>query len=224
MFVDYKPLPVLSNNCTLSKVGNTRLYTLDKRSLPSVTSVLSATKCQFAKQAIARALDKDPWVQRVWDRCVEVGNEIHAELGNIVCSRDSYETSYFREQIATWDTVVASELTMFAPKLGVAGTLDCLIMRDGEYHLIDFKTSMKPKTRSKLGDYPVQLGFYSLMLREVYSITIATASIYMVHYDIETIETIKELVFDFSRDQITQAEGMALSRMQEYELQQELYF
>jgi RecB family exonuclease len=113
--------------------------------------------------------------------------------------------------------VVLSETSFASGKLKLAGTVDALVkLHDGTYQLVDFKTSIKEKTRSSCYDYFVQLGLYTLLLEEQLKIEIPTAAIFMLYYDIETLAPIKPLRFDTNEKQLTRQREKAYNRLDQF--------
>jgi hypothetical protein len=59
-------------------------------------------------------------------------------------------------------------------------------MKDGNYALLDWKTSYKRKADSHLSDYRMQLGAYAQAIEQMYSIEIEEAHCAIAIYDPDT--------------------------------------
>lgn len=78
------------------------------------------------------------------------------------------------------DNIRAQEYPLFSHKLKTAGTVDCVAEVNGELSVIDFKTSEKDKKASWLTDYWLQTTAYSIMVEELYGISVPTLTIIIV--------------------------------------------
>lgn len=64
-------------------------------------------------------------------------------------------------------SVIASETRVVSTTYGLAGRLDmAVLLRDGRYAILDFKTGKRPKTGNRLQNYGVQATFYADALME----------------------------------------------------------
>lgn len=65
------------------------------------------------------------------------------------------------------DLVYGLEERLFSFELGIAGTVDGIVRWNGVDSILDFKTSKRPKQKSKIEGYFQQTTGYSLMLEEM---------------------------------------------------------
>ena len=153
-----------------------RKYLLDDEKLPSVTSILQATKSDEDKAAL------ENWKQRVGHK---EANRIKTEASNRGTSMHSYIEDFLRGRInesffesneqyknmakeiidkgikEKLDEIFGIEITLYYPKK-YAGTADLVGVYQGKEAIIDFKQSNKPKKVDYIQDYFLQLGAYTL--------------------------------------------------------------
>ncbi len=153
-----------------------RKYSLGKEKLPSVTTILSATKSEEEKAAIKN------WQERVG---FKEANRIKTEASSRGTSMHSYIEDYLRGRInesffesneqyknmakeiiekgvnSKLDEIYGMEETIYYPEQ-YAGTADLIGIYQGKDVIIDFKQSNKPKKTDYIQDYFLQLGAYTL--------------------------------------------------------------
>ena len=153
-----------------------RKYFLGEEKLPSVTTILSATKSEEEKAALAN------WRERVG---FKEANRIKTEASSRGTSMHSYIEDYLRGRINEsffesneqyknmakeiiekgidnkLDEIYGMEETIYYPEQ-YAGTADLIGIYQGKDVIIDFKQSNKPKKTDYIQDYFLQLGAYTL--------------------------------------------------------------
>ncbi len=153
-----------------------RKYSLGEEKLPSVTTILSATKSEEEKAAIKN------WQERVG---FKEANRIKTEASSRGTSMHSYIEDYLRGRINEsffesneqyknmakeiiekgvnnkLDEIYGMEETIYYPEQ-YAGTADLIGIYQGKDVIIDFKQSNKPKKTDYIQDYFLQLGAYTL--------------------------------------------------------------
>ena len=153
-----------------------RKYFLGEEKLPSVTTILSATKSEEEKAALAN------WRERVG---YKEANRIKTEASSRGTSMHSYIEDYLRGRINEsffesneqyknmakeiiekgidnkLDEIYGIEETLYYPEQ-YAGTADLIGVYKGNDVVIDFKQSNKPKKTDYIQDYFLQLGAYTL--------------------------------------------------------------
>ena len=153
-----------------------RKYSLGEEKLPSVTTILSATKSEEEKAAIKN------WQERVG---FKEANRIKTEASSRGTSMHSYIEDYLRGRInesffesneqyknmakeiiekgikGKLEEIYGIEETVFYPEK-YAGTADLIGKFMGQEVCIDFKQSNKPKKSDYIQDYFLQLGAYTL--------------------------------------------------------------
>jgi len=166
---DYKPLERIDT-------PNGRRYVVEgqERPLPSVTTILSATKDTSGL---------DDWVKKVG---VEEANRIKNEASSIGTSMHSNLEKYILGQPMTGpllpktlanvvikkglsrvDEVWGIEVGLYTSEL-YAGTTDLVGVHEGEPAIMDFKNSLKNKKREWIEDYFMQLAAYAVSHNEMF--------------------------------------------------------
>lgn len=156
--------------------GSRRYATPDGLKLPSVTTILDATKTEESKQALAQWRKRvgTEKAQAITTEAANRGTRLHSYLENYVKhgsigERTSNPYSWPSHAMAAviadkgltkvnefWGT----EVPLYYPKV-YAGTTDCCGIHDGDEAIIDFKQSNKEKKREWIDDYFLQLCAYS---------------------------------------------------------------
>ena len=153
-----------------------RKYLLGENKLPSVTTILSTTKSEEEKAALAN------WKERVG---VKEANRIKTEASSRGTSMHSYIEDYIKGRInesffesneqyknmakeiiqkginGRLNEVYGMEETLYYPDQ-YAGTADMIALYEGKDVIVDFKQSNKPKKVDYIQDYFLQLGAYTL--------------------------------------------------------------
>lgn len=166
-------------------VDGRRLYaTPTGERVPSVTTILDATKPEERKQALHE------WRKRVG---VERAQQITTEAANRGTKMHSYLEWYIRDGVLksepgnpfhrpSWrmaQEVISKGLTNCQEFWGIevplyfpevyAGTTDCVGVHNKTESIIDFKQTNKPKKREWIDDYFLQLCAYAEAHNEVYN-------------------------------------------------------
>ena len=157
-------------------VNGSRHYSMDGFNLPSVTTILAATKSEEDKAAIAA------WKERVGHREAERikneassrGNSMHSYIEQFLLGKmnldlleDDNHSKRMAEEIIDsglknkLSEIWGAEATVYYPGK-YAGTADCIGVYEGKNSLLDFKQSNKPKREEYIEDYFLQLGAYTL--------------------------------------------------------------
>ena len=153
-----------------------RKYLLGDNKLPSVTTILSATKSEEEKAALAN------WISRVG---VKESNKIKTEASSRGTSMHTYIEEFLRGRInesffesneqyknmakeiiekginGKLEEIYGIEETLYYPEQ-YAGTADLIGVYQGKNVIIDFKQANKPKKTDYIQDYFLQLGAYTL--------------------------------------------------------------
>jgi genome maintenance exonuclease 1 len=157
-------------------IGGRRLYSCpngDK--LPSVTTILGATKPEKDKQTLRN------WKQRIGvanaqeitTAAANRGTRIHSflekymlngELGDSGSNPFSIQSHRMANHIVEnglkdITEFYGAEVNLYYPGL-YAGTTDCVAMKNGQIIIGDFKQTNKPKKREYIEDYLLQLSAY----------------------------------------------------------------
>ena len=174
-----------------------RKYLFDDEKLPSVTSILQATKSDEDKAAL------ENWKQRVGHK---EANKIKTEASNRGTSMHSYIEDFLRGRInesffesneqyknmakeiidkgikGKLEEIYGIEVTLYYPKK-FAGTADMVCVYQGQETIIDFKQANKPKKVDFIQDYFLQLGAYTLAHNVVYKTNITSGIVLLCTVD-----------------------------------------
>ena len=186
---DYAPLD-------RTTVHGRRLYcTPQGDRLPSVTTVLDATKPAEARAALAnwKARVGAEQAQKITTEAASRGTRMHTFLEHYV------RTGEIRERPSNpfgWashvmaDTVIREgllnkvdefwgvEIPLYFPRL-YAGTTDGAGVHQGQESILDYKQTNKPKRREWIGDYFLQLAAYAAAHNELFGTKIRRGVILM---------------------------------------------
>ena len=186
-----------------------RKYLFGDEKLPSVTSILQATKSEEDKASL------ENWKQRVGHK---EANKIKIEASNRGTSMHSYIEDFLRGRInesffesneqyknmareiiekginGRLEEIYGMEETLYYPER-YAGTADIIAVFEGKDVVIDFKQSNKPKKIDYIQDYFLQLGAYTLAHDVVHGtkmkagiILLCTKDILFQEFKIEGVE------------------------------------
>jgi hypothetical protein len=172
-------------------VTRKRVYlTPDGESLPSVTTILSATKDMTHLNEWKQRVGVEN-AQRITTEAAGVGTAMHANLERFVCGlerqpgnnpvhvvankmADAIITNGLNKVNEIW----AMEQSLYFPGL-FSGTTDLVGVHEGEPAIMDYKQSNKPKKAEWVEDYRLQLMAYILAHNEVYGTDIKKGVIFM---------------------------------------------
>lgn len=151
--------------------------------VPSVTTILDATKPEEKRQAL------NNWRKRIGhDRAQQItidsanrGTRMHTYLEKYIregAMPDRGSNPYSWASHAMADVIVKSglgkvdefwgvEVPLYFPKV-YAGTSDCIGIHEKQESIMDFKQTNKPKRREWIDDYFIQLAAYAEAHNEVH--------------------------------------------------------
>ena len=180
-----------------SSENGLRKYLVGSEKLPSVTSILQATKSDEDKAAL------ENWKNRVG---FKEANRIKSEASNRGTSMHSYIEDFLRGRVNEsffesneqyknmakiiiesgikdkLEVIYGMEATLHYPEK-YAGTADIIGIYEGKQFLGDFKQSNKIKKSEYIQDYFLQLGAYSLAHNVIYKTNITLGIILLCTVD-----------------------------------------
>ena len=177
---------------TRSTTDGLRTYDVGNEKLPSVTTILGATKSKDSQESIANwqaRVGMDEAI-RIRDQAASRGTNMHKHLEQHLLGAGHLDlTPEGKIAKSMADTIIAkgfndlqeiwgSEVTLFYPGL-YAGATDLVGTYDYEDSIIDFKQSNKPKRREWVEDYFMQLAAYAMAHNQVYKTEITQGVILM---------------------------------------------
>ena len=174
-----------------------RKYLFGDEKLPSVTSILQATKSEEDKAAL------ENWKQRVGHK---EANKIKTDASSRGTSMHSYIEDFLRGRInesffesneqyknmakeiidkgikGKLEEIYGMETTLYYPEK-YAGTADLIGIYEGKQCCLDFKQSNRLKKEEYIQDYFLQLGAYTLAHNVVYKSNITSGIILLCTID-----------------------------------------
>jgi len=159
--------------------------------LPSVTTILSATKDQTFLKEWEDRVGKEA-AEKIRNDAASVGTHMHSVIERLLLNRGlepprtwlqvkGYRMGYallehfFPEVQEVW----GSEVPLYYPDR-YAGTTDCIAVYKGQPSILDFKQANRMKKRDWIEDYFVQLAAYAAAHNKVHGTTIDHGVILMV--------------------------------------------
>ena len=175
-----------------------RYATPDGEKLPSVTTILDATKSEESKKALNewRKRMGAQKAQAITTEAANRGTRMHKFLEDyiktgIITASGSNPYSIQSHKMA--QTIISeglsncteywgTEVPLYFPKI-YAGTTDLVGIHDGDESIMDHKQTNKPKKREWIEDYFVQLAAYANAHNEVHGTKIHKGVIFMCSAD-----------------------------------------
>lgn len=171
----------------------------DSQSLPSVTTILDATKDKtFLLEWEARVGKEE--AERIRNEAATVGTHMHNVIERFLLNRPldpprtwlqvkGYRMGHLLMEtfFPDVDEVWGSEIPLYYPKR-YAGTTDCIAVYRGTESILDFKQANRMKKREWIDDYFLQLAAYANAHNSVYDTEINQGVILMVAQNGETKE------------------------------------
>jgi hypothetical protein len=203
-------------------VTRKRVYrTPDGESLPSVTTILGATKDMTHlnewKNRIGHAK-----AQQITTEAAGIGTAMHANLERFLIGEQRQSGNHpvqvqahkmadviIDNGLSKVNEVWAMEQSLYYPGL-YSGTTDLVGVFDGEPAVMDHKQTNKPKKAEWVDDYYMQLVAYILAHNEVYGTDIKRGIIFMCSRDFQYQQ------FEVTPDTFNKWEDAWLAKVEEY--------
>jgi len=187
--------------------GSRKYATPDGEKLPSVTTILDATKPEEKKKALQEWRKRVGYekAQQITTEAAGRGTRMHKWLENYVktgstgepgsnpYSQQSYHMalSIIEQGLVKCNEFWGTEVSLYYPKI-YAGTTDLVGVHDGSEAIMDHKQTNKPKKREWIEDYFLQLAAYAAAHNEVHNTHIRKGVIFMCSADNQYQEFIVE--------------------------------
>ena len=178
--------------------GSRKYATPDGEHLPSVTTILDATKSEESKQALQnwRKRIGVAKAQEITTEAAGRGTRMHKWLENYVKTGSTGEpgsnpysiqshqmaSSIIAQGLIKCNEYWGTEVSLYFPKI-YAGTTDLCGVHEGADAILDFKQTNKFKKREWIDDYFIQLTAYANAHNEVYDTKIRKGVIFMCTKD-----------------------------------------
>lgn len=207
-----------------------RVYlTPDGERLPSVTTILSATKDMTVLNAWRRRVGEQKAAQ-ITKEASGVGTSMHANLeryllgeirqpGNnpVHVKANAMADVIIENGLLHLDEVWAMEQSLYFPGL-YSGTTDLVGVFKGEPVIADHKQTNKPKKAEWVEDYYIQLTAYALAHNEVYGTDIKRGIIFMCSRGDDSMKIGGESYqqFELTPDNFNKYQDLWFSKVDEY--------
>jgi hypothetical protein len=203
-------------------VTRKRVYaTPDGEKLPSVTTILSATKDMTAINEWKKRVGVEK-ANQITKEASGVGTSMHGNLerflaglerqvgGNLVHDQaHKMADVIISEAIVDINEVWAMEQSLYFPGL-YSGTTDLVAVYKGNPSVCDYKQTNKPKKAEWVDDYYMQLMAYILAHNEVYGTDIREGHVFMCSRDLQYQQ------FDLWPADFNKWQDAWLSKVEEY--------
>ena len=187
--------------------GSRKYVTPDGFRVPSVTTILDATKPEEAKKALMewRKRVGPEKAQAITTEAASRGTRMHKWLENYIkngttgepgsnpYSKQSHEMAYkiIENGLINCDAFYGTEVSLYFPEV-YAGTTDLVGLHKGVECIMDHKQTNKPKKREWIDDYFIQLAAYATAHNEVHNTNIRKGVVFMCSQDYNYQEFIVE--------------------------------
>ena len=154
-----------------------RKYLVDEQKVPSVTTIIGATKDQSFLDDWRRRVG-EAQAKKITQNASDVGTEMHHVLENYFNNTPYYNLDPHAQQprimahkilenLSPITEVWGNEVSL-SYKLEYAGTTDMVVLYNDKPTIVDFKQSNRLKKEEWIEDYRYQLGAYYLAHKESY--------------------------------------------------------
>jgi genome maintenance exonuclease 1 len=228
MQIQYTPPPFVEKfqykACTQvnDPVTRKRVYlTPDGESLPSVTTILSATKDMTALNEWKKRVGEEK-ARQITTEAAGVGTAMHSNLERFICGmqRQPGNNPVHVQANKMADIIIecglsdvnevwAMEQSLYFPGL-YSGTTDLVAVYKGNPSVCDYKQTNKPKKEEWVEDYKIQLVAYILAHNEVYGTDIREGHVFMCSRDLQYQQ------FDLWPDDFNKYQDLWLGKVEEY--------
>ena len=228
MTTTYTPPPFIERfqykNCKQvnDPVTRKRVYrTPDGEHLPSVTTILGATKDQTHLIEWRKRIGEEK-AQQITTEAAGVGTAMHANLerfligeqrqpGNnpVHVQANKMADVIIENGLSKMNEVWAMEQSLYCPGL-FSGTTDLVGVYDGQPAICDHKQTNKPKKAEWVEDYYLQLVAYATAHNAVYNTSIKRGVIFMCSRDFQYQQ------FDLLPQDFNKYQDMWFSKVEEY--------
>lgn len=188
----YKPCQQVNDPVTRKRV----YLTPDGESLPSVTTILSATKDMTHLNEWKKRVGEEK-AKQITTEAAGVGTAMHANLERFIAGiqrqpgnnpvhvqANKMADVIIENGLSKVNEVWAMEQSLYFPGL-YSGTTDLVGVHEDEPAVMDYKQTNKPKKEEWVEDYKMQLVAYILAHNEVYGTNIRKGVVFMCSRNFE---------------------------------------
>jgi genome maintenance exonuclease 1 len=221
----YRPCKQINDPVTKKRV----YLTPDGESLPSVTTILGATKDMTALNEWKKRVGVEK-AQQITTEAAGVGTGLHQNLERFICGlqRQPGNNPVHVKANAMADVIIengfkdideiwAMEQSLYFPGL-YSGTTDLVCVYKGNPCIVDYKQTNRPKKEEWVEDYKIQLVAYLLAHNEVYGTNMREGHIFMVSRGDNNVDVGGEVYqqFDLSPNDFNKYQDLWLDKIDEY--------
>lgn len=203
-------------------VTRKRVYlTPDGESLPSVTTILSATKDMTALNEWKKRVGEEK-AKQITTEAAGVGTAMHSNLERFIAGiqrmpgnnpvhvqANKMADEIIKNGLAHVNEVWAMEQSLYFPGL-YSGTTDLVAVYKDNPSVCDYKQTNKPKKEEWVEDYKMQLVAYILAHNEVYGTDIREGHVFMCSRNCEYQQ------FDLWPSDFNKYQDLWLNKVEEY--------
>ncbi len=213
----YKPCQQINDPITKKRV----YLTPDGESLPSVTTILSATKDMTALNEWKKRVGEEK-AKQITTEAAGVGTAMHANLERFIAGMQRQPGNnpvhvqankmadvIIDNGLSDVNEVWAMEQSLYFPGL-YSGTTDLVGVYKDNPSVMDYKQTNKPKKEEWVEDYKIQLIAYILAHNEVYGTDIREGHVFMCSRAFEYQQ------FDLLPSDFNKYQDLWLNKVEEY--------
>lgn len=203
-------------------VTRKRVYqTPDGETLPSVTTILGATKDMTALNEWRKRIGEEQAAQ-ITREAAGVGTAMHSNLERFIAGlqrqpgnnpvhvqANKMADVIIQNGLCNVNEVWAMEQSLYFPGL-YSGTTDLVGVYAGNPAVMDYKQTNKPKKEEWIDDYKIQLTAYIMAHNEVYKTDIKEGHVFMCSRDLQYQQ------FDLCPDEFAFWQEQWLKKIEEY--------
>jgi genome maintenance exonuclease 1 len=203
-------------------VTRKRVYkTPDGETLPSVTTILGATKDMTSLNAWRDRIGWDK-AQQITNEAANIGTAMHNNLERFIAGiqrqpgnnpvhvqANKMADIIIQNGLKDVSEVFAMEQSLYFPGL-YSGTTDLIGVYKGNQAVMDYKQTNKPKKEEWIDDYKIQLVAYMMAHNEVYGTTICEGHVFMCSRDLQYQQ------FDLWPDEFEHWKTQWLNKVEEF--------
>ena len=213
----YQPCKQINDPVTRKRV----YLTPDGESLPSVTTILSATKDMTHLNEWKKRVGEEK-AKQITTEAAGIGTAMHSNLERFIAGLErmpgrnpvhvqanDMANVIIRHGLSNVNEVWAMEQSLYFPGL-YSGTTDLVGVHNDEPAVMDYKQTNKPKKDEWVEDYRLQLMAYILAHNEVYGTDIRKGVVFMCSRACEYQQ------FELKPEDFNKYQDMWLNKVEEY--------
>jgi genome maintenance exonuclease 1 len=165
-----------------------RYLTTEGNAYPSVTTVLSILNEESIAKWRARVGEEE--ANKISSRASTRGTAVHDIVEKYLNNDPDYKEGHLPHVVQSLENlrplldkhvtkVFKTEAPLYSDHLKLAGTCDAIVEWDGVPTIVDWKTSRRPKKKSMISNYFMQLAAYAVMWEERTGMAVSNTRIVM---------------------------------------------